>query len=308
MDIRRLTEEDLGSGIIAALDRNSFFTSLPFSNLWRTVGGTPVYYAAGVEDRLLAIMPGVEFGSRLARRFQAMPNECYSRPLAVTEDVQEYRTACHGLLGAIRHTKYYRAIVTDYYGLFNVAEGASPGLGSASIVDISSPDWLPPDKKLVSEIRKAEREGLAVHQFEPDIDMKPFLGLVATSTRARKRVRRYPDAFFEALALISAADPRVIWLYATHDGHAVASHINIVLGEMLLHWHVYFDRSFSSLKSNQYLLYRAAKIAAERGVRYLNLGATPPEAESLRGYKEKWGGSDYQYNRFEFRSWLGRIT
>ncbi|MFZ5980322.1 MAG: hypothetical protein ACOYVF_06785, partial [Candidatus Zixiibacteriota bacterium] len=66
-------------------------------------------------------------------------------------------------------------------------------------------------------------------------------------------------------------------------------------------------KKFSSLKPNQYILYHTAKELAGRGVRYLNLGSSPADAESLEKYKIKWGGDTFEYPCFRKQSWLGKI-
>ena len=47
--------------------------------------------------------------------------------------------------------------------------------------------------------------------------------------------------------------------------------------------------------------------AAKEGAKILNLGATPPEAETLEVYKRKWGGQEYNYRCIEMKSLLGKL-
>ena len=56
------------------------------------------------------------------------------------------------------------------------------------------------------------------------------------------------------------------------------------------------------------MLFEAAKQLSKRGIRFLNLGATPEDAEGVRVYKEKWGGVEYTYHCYIKHSLLGRLT
>ena len=91
------------------------------------------------------------------------------------------------------------------------------------------------------------------------------------------------------------------------DGAAAASHINLIEGDMLVNWQVYYDKQFSSAKPNQYLLIDAIRRGYNAGVRRVNFGATPDDAEGVRNYKEKWGGTPYSYQTLIHRRGLGRL-
>ena len=80
-----------------------------------------------------------------------------------------------------------------------------------------------------------------------------------------------------------------------------------VEGDMVINWQVFFDKQFSFLKPNQYMLYYAARYHAEKGIRFLNLGASPEGAESLDSYKKKWGGNEHRYNCNIYSSTIGRL-
>ena len=71
------------------------------------------------------------------------------------------------------------------------------------------------------------------------------------------------------------------------ENDVAASHIYFIDNDTALNWQIYFNKKFSSLKPNQYILFTMARRLAAEGVRYLNLGATPPEASGLETYKNK---------------------
>jgi hypothetical protein len=70
---------------------------------------------------------------------------------------------------------------------------------------------------------------------------------------------------------------------------------------------MYFDKSFAHLKPNQYIRFMMCRRAAQEGLRYLNLGASPPGADGLTYYKRRWGGQVYQYRCLTLKRGLGRL-
>jgi CelD/BcsL family acetyltransferase involved in cellulose biosynthesis len=91
------------------------------------------------------------------------------------------------------------------------------------------------------------------------------------------------------------------------DSHLAAAHVFICDRDTSHNWQIYFDKSSSPLKPNQAITAHAVETFRSRGLKYLNLGATPPDAVGVSQYKQKWGGREYAYQVFEFRSWLGRV-
>ncbi|MCX6834506.1 MAG: hypothetical protein NTW07_05125 [candidate division Zixibacteria bacterium] len=61
------------------------------------------------------------------------------------------------------------------------------------------------------------------------------------------------------------------------------------------------------MKPNQAIMFAVVREMKSRGIRILNLGATPEDAATLSDYKEKWGGETYRYPCLVRKSWLGRL-
>ena len=192
-------------------------------------------------------------------------------------------------LGAITRHGYGRVHIFDFHGSIGRGEGFEVRPCSTRIVSLEAPDW-PEDPKLRSQIRKAGREGISVVPYDPARHRAGLLALVARTFRHHGLRPRYPASFYDALAALAARDPRVIWRWCERDGEPASSHIYFVEGDMLLAWQSYFDRRFSFLKPNVHIRHGAAREAAARGVRWLNLGATPETATGLAYFKARWGG------------------
>ncbi len=307
MKATRLTSNDLPLEIKQRANTQTFFGSTGFAGLWRAVGGRDIYWVVESGGKPIALLPSVEFGVGPARRLQVMPDGCYSRITIMSDSPPDRQKLAATLLSAMASAKYSRLWIYDYFREFADLEGFTKMECETTLVDISTPDWLPPDKKLQSEIRKAEREGVEAVELDINKHLDQFLHLMSHTEKRHGRRGKYRMAFFEALAELAQTDDRIYWPLIEAGGEAAASHIYFVEGDMVLNWQVYFDKRFSYLKPNQYLLYTTARRMASRGVGTLNLGASPDDADSLKAYKEKWGGTGYRYRCYHAQSGLGKI-
>jgi len=303
----RCTISDLSPDIIERLNATSLFSSVGFAQLWATLGGQDVYWVTKEGEKTLAVLPGVEFGKRPLRRFQAMPAGCYAVLVPVSDLKTDARNVALSTAQALQIEGYLKLYLTDYYSQFAHVDGFEISEEKTILVDISQPDWQPPDKKIQSEIRKAEREGVIVQRFNAGRHFDGFLSLVQQTKERHDSRTIYHEDFFRALAGLAESDDRVRWLFTEHESHPVASHIDFLLGDTVLNWQVYSDRAYSYLKPNQYMLYTVGREAALMGVRFLNLGSSPDDAGGLVTYKRKWGGREYKYQLYHLKSRLGDL-
>lgn len=306
MKAKRFKLSDLSDQVVDRLTEYSLYSSPAFAQLWHTQKGRDTYW--GVEDRgrIVSVMTTVEFGHTPFRRMQAMPDGLFARLVPMSDDVD--LEACSAVLfDAIRSAGFAKVYVTDFHHDLTVSEEFHQASSETNVVDISSPGWEPPDETLRSEIRKAEREGVNVQVFDQKRHLEGFLRLLRATEARLVRDTLYSDEFFASLSALAEEDKRVVWLAVEHDGQMAASHIYFRDGEHLLYWLSCFDKEFSFLKANQYMLFKTAIAARDGGVKYLNLGQSPAEAESLWAFKEKWGGDAYSYPLYTLRSLLGRM-
>jgi lipid II:glycine glycyltransferase (peptidoglycan interpeptide bridge formation enzyme) len=236
-----------------------------------------------------------------------MPDGLYSHVLLLPGAELDVQTAARAIFEAMTSEKYSKIFVQDFYRAYEGPQGFEVTQCETNLIDISDPGWEPPDAKIRSEIRKAEREGIKVVRFEADKHFDTFIGLMEQTERRHDNKPRYSREFFAELAQLSQSDKRVYWAHVEVEGKASASHIYLIDGDMALNWQVYFDKEFSWLKPNQYILFDTANKCRERGVTRINLGASPGEADGLVSYKEKWGGVSYRYPCYHRSSMLGKM-
>jgi hypothetical protein len=307
MIVKRYELADAPAELIDRLAGDYIFSTTSFARMWRAHGGKPVYWIAEENGTPKAIMPGVEFGRGIFRRLQSMPNGCYGRIL--TNNDNDLKTAEVSMLILMRIIQfgYMKFYLHDFHKSFGVISGIKSKECTTQLVDISNPGWEPPDGKLRQQIHKAERENLSIKKFEADRDMEGFLKLVGFHEKRRSVKSLYGRTFFEALAELARQDNRIKWMWCEIDKAAVSSHIFLREGNSIIHWQMYYDESRSQLQATKLIPYKVAKEAQDEGIKYLNLGASPPEAEGAEFYKSKWGGEIYKYSCYEHKNGLGKF-
>ncbi|HOD66711.1 MAG TPA: GNAT family N-acetyltransferase [candidate division Zixibacteria bacterium] len=298
-------DDDMPEEPVRALTGDSFLASAAFASLWAVRGGRRAVWAAQAGEGIAGVLPGIEFGPAPIKRFMAMPNGLYGRVFAA--EGSDPRKTGEVLLEAIAEAGYVKTYLFDFFGCFTSGTGPfAVALQTALLVDIGDPAWEPPDRKLRGEIRKAEREGLAVGRMVWATHGEGFLTLLRGKAHRRGGEARYGADFWQALAHAAQQDERVAWYYASFNNRPVASHIYFVEGDMLIGWQMYYDRKFSPLKANAYLIARACAEARDRGARTLDLGATPEGAGGTEFFKRRWGGREHIYPTLTLRRGIGR--
>jgi hypothetical protein len=305
--IQRLPAAALPDDLGAQLENFSLFASPSFAGLWRTMGGLPVCWLLREEGKIAAALTGVEFRPHPLTRFQAMVDGLYGRLWLAPDSGLERPAALSLMMNALPLAGYARTFITDFHREYPEQNNYPARPCETTLVDISNPAWEPPDPTLRSEIRKAEREGITSVPFEADKHTEPFLKLMRQTEHRHGRSPKYTPNFFRELARLAQSDRRIRWRYCEIDGRPAASHVFLVDGTSALHWQVYFDKSFSFAKPNQFILFTMARELVADGVTILNLGASPPGADGLTAYKEKWGGTTYRYPLYYRYSWIGRL-
>ncbi|MEA2031432.1 MAG: GNAT family N-acetyltransferase [candidate division Zixibacteria bacterium] len=307
MKIYRSLTEQLSADITVRLTNVSLFASPGFAAVWKAHNGKPIYWVAEDSGEVLAIMPGVEFSHRPLLQFMSMPNGCYGGMLPLSDNSIDSKKIGRLILSAVANYGYAKVHIYDFRSSLPPDNSFRKIPCETRLVDISDPDWQPPDKKLRQQIRKAEKEGIKIHKFNHDQHISGHLDLVHIFEKRTGQKCKYRPGFFSELAALADEDDRLQWYWCEHNGHPVSSNIFIVEGNQLLHWQAYFDDTYSFLHPSKYIPFISARNAARDGTRYLNLGASPEGVKGVSFYKSKWGGTIFHYNCFERRKGFGRL-
>ena len=172
MQISRKLFEELNNAEKKLIESNHFFSSINFSNLWSSIKGVPVWWVAE-ENSSIQILSGIEFKKSKLKRFQSMTDGTYCNPISNNSDPNKILLA--SLQDEITNYGYSKIDIVDYYKKLPSNERFNKQEFSTILVDISNPKWEPPDKKIASEIRKANRESVQINLFDPEKHFDKFL-------------------------------------------------------------------------------------------------------------------------------------
>ncbi len=285
----------------------SFFASRGFLGIWSAMGGSPMVWTAEQDGRLAAVLPGVEYRLGPIARFISQPDGCYGGMFLDPAFAHRRDEAAAALLGSIASHNYTKCVVFDYAR----AMGEHPEFDSAHcetrLVRISGEDWLPENAKLQSEIRRAARLGLEVERFDYARHQTGLEDLIQQTAKRHGVRPRYRMRLFQKLAAVAATDTRVRWRHCAREGKPVASQIYFVERGALVSWQDYSCRAYSTLKPNQFIRWELCRQVASEGIEWLNLGASPLDAEGLDAYKTRWGGTAAYYSSLTRWSGVGSL-
>lgn len=310
MNVQFTPGRELPSSAQDILEEFSPYTSPRFLAVLAREFGEAGYFVARSGDKVIAALPSVEIGTGFFRRMQALVDGLPS-PLWIAPDCEEYRAEIQqAVIEAISERNYAKAVVTDFDNIFD-SRNAKVKWQATSLINLAQTSGagvtFPPDNTLRSEIAKAARDGVKVLSLDYEGHMNEFNRLMMLTEERHGRKPRYTSELWHGFAWLAKSDSRFRLYCVTQDNALAAVHAYIVDRETALNWQIYFDKSFSSLKPNQAITAFAIEKFRTEGVKYLNLGATPPEATGVIDYKKKWGGNEYRYRTIEFRSLLGRL-
>lgn len=277
----KVTRQPFDATLRAEVDRlagRRFFASMGFAALWRQLGGRPVVWLVETDGRVAAALPGVEFGRGPLTRFQSMPDGCYGGLLVDPGLAADRLPIGRAAISALTRHRYAKAFVFDFYGTIDDPSPFGATWEETTLLDIAAPGWLPPDRKLHAQVRKAEREGIRLERFDWRRHHERFLPLMNGTEFRHGRRPTYSADFFRALAALADEDERVQWVWCEHEGRAACSHIYFLEDGVLQGWQIYFDKRFSFLKPNQYIRFTMCRRMAALGVERMNLGGTPENA------------------------------
>jgi len=289
------------------LSRDSLFSSPAFVSIWEAWGGRPVFFLEHDNGCSVAGMAGIIMGHRLIRHFESMADGLYGGAFYAENTDESVRGAFEH--NVVRYLKSRGVIRADIHHPDHTPES---GLYSRSpiglhVIPLSGDDFKPAHPKVREHLRSAERGGAEVCRFTDAGRMDEFYGLVEQTESRHGCSPRYPRSLFEKLFSLAAHDERIIWLAVLFEDRMIASRISLVERGQMLNWQSFFDKQYSRLRPNYLLMQDVIRFAQQRGIHEVNLGWSPPGADSLVEFKERWGGQKTEYTSYTWMSRWGKL-
>ena len=302
--------------------KESFFQTVLWSDVCvkgfvagkRAASARAVFLCGYEGDRLVAGLPAVIIRRVGFRSFYSMPGDTYGG-VVYSDDITDEgkREFLDHVAEYLRSRRFSRVRLVDFHGRLAGWSGF-PLRGSRAfthVISLGSAEDFQPHKRIRRDLRTAQRGATEIVSITDDADVDAFYRLYRMTELRHGRQRPiYTKVFFEVLAQVMKGSPSLYWTGLITAGEMIASQVNFIHGGTLFNWRVVSDYSKRRYKPNQILLLDAIQKGQECGAFKINLGASPPEAEGLIGYKERWGGGRVDYDILTYwsgvRRFLGR--
>jgi len=316
MDFRILGRKDLDRENWKEMARSgTFFQTLEWADIcsgglgFRAEG---VFLTGYADGEMISGMPAIITRKFGFRSFYSMPYGTYGEMITKGAMDEEQRDIFNAnLIKFLKRGRFSRISITDFEG--RLSEVGEPFLTwSPSFTHIikldSLSDYIPPDERILEQVRNGLKSGTTRIAIRTDDDLNSFYDLyLMTEKRHGQRTPLYSKRFFRAILDTLCNSNMLYWNALLEDSRMVGSCINFIHGDTLFNWQNVSDYSKRYLRPNHVLIADAIEYAINRGIKKINLGASPPYAHSLIDFKRRWGGVRVNYDSYFSSSWMLRL-
>jgi hypothetical protein len=275
-------------------------------------GVTGLFLCGYEGDELVAGMPAIVTKRYGLRSLYAMPYGTYGDAV-FAPGLGGAAQAEFGrlLIEYLGEGRFSRIAIVDFDGV--LAGRAAPLLKRercfTHIITLNgNEEHNPPDKKVNGHIRAGQRAETEISRLETFGQLDDFYALYElTEHRHGRRRPLYRKRFFTSILEEIGDSKMLYWNCLLSEGAMVGSCINFIFNESLFNWQTVSDYESRHLKPNHVLLADAIQRGVTLGVKTVNLGASPPDAQGLIDYKERWGGVRVDYDCYHHDSWIRRM-
>jgi hypothetical protein len=268
-------------------------------------------FICGYEGRqIIAGMPAVMTCRFGLKSFYSMPDGTYGGPIFSDACDEKSHYGFFEYLNRYFHdNKFSKIVVVDFDG---VSAGWEVPMNRRRYftheVFLDDPENYRPDKKIEQHLRVGQKADSEIIEISRPSHVDDFYRLYLLTARRHGQKRpRHEIKFFENLYNQMGDSPKLYWTALVVGQSMAGSQINFFHQDTLINWQTVSDYEMRRYKPNQMLLYDAICKAGADGLKKVNLGASPPEASGLIGYKERWRGRKKEYEIITGTSWYRKL-
>jgi len=293
----------------------SFFQTVAWADIG--VGALPhhprsVFLCGYDGSRLMAGMPAVITRRFGLKAFYSMPDGTYGGPVIGPDCPDKMRSAfLNTLAGYLRQHDFSRIAIADFGGTLKDwhGHGLQRTQSFTHIVRLDRPENFQPHKKIEYDIRAGQKVDSEIIMIDKLSLVDDFYRLyLLTKKRHEGGGPLREGKFFEIIFRHLEKTGKLYWTGLMAEGEMVGSQIHFIHGETLFNWQTVSDYDKRQFKPSQLLMNDAIAQAAALNLKTVNLGASPPDAEGLIRYKERWQGIRVEYDILTSRSLLRRLV
>ena len=288
-----------------ALAEKSLISSPDFVSIWQSDKIRPIFFTLEEDGRILAGMAGVQSGGRLMPRFESMIDGLAGGVHAIDDNPEIKLGLLKRALDYFRENRYFRATIHNQESNLDMP-GFKISTHTTHILNISDPA-INRDPKIDEHIRTGERRGAQIVAFDNPDWLDSFQKLILQTADRHGTVPRYEPIVFERLFELSKKEKRIIWIAALYENRLIGSRISFVLSDRIINWQSFSDKEHGNLKANYLMMDYIIKRASELGIKKIDLGGSPREADGLIDFKRRWGGQETDMTSYTYYSALGAL-
>lgn len=293
--------------------RGSFFHTTSWMDI--CLAGLPgahrgIFLCGYDGDELVAGMPGLITRRLGFESFYSMPYGTYGAALFSGQLSENQRREFFDSLALFfRKSRFSEVVVVDFGGSLHGWSGHKMKRVRhfTHLISLDNPGEYRPRPNVESDLRTGRKRQSEIFRISDTSQVDDFYRLYHLS---RKRHGGGPDPgkkFFEAVFSRLNNTDSLYWTGINAEGAMIGSQIHFIHGDTLINWQTVSDYEKRRYKPNHLLMDDAICLAAGKGLKKINLGASPPEAPGLVFYKEHWQGVRTEYDILSVRSWWRQL-
>jgi lipid II:glycine glycyltransferase (peptidoglycan interpeptide bridge formation enzyme) len=307
MSLKIFSEKNLPLDKWINLTDNSLYSSPQFVLVWKTMYKREIFMVLENEGIFKAGIAGMVYGNKFLRRFQSMPDGLAGGPFFDNSLSNEEREQFVDYLAKwFQSMNVIRADINEPQADLN-SKYFTRRETYTHIVSLGNDSLEKLNPKIKEHIRTGAKRGTVIEILNDSKYIDDFYELVIVSEKRHGVKPRYSKQFFIELFNRFKEDKRVLWLMARAGDKMIGSRICFINNDQISLWQYYSDNEYNSFKPGELLIHHIFKYAMEIGLKYINLGWSPPGAGSLVAYKEKWGGVKTVFPYYTFFNRVGKL-
>lgn len=294
------------------LSSHSLLNSPEWLDLWEVTGATARYFifdsAESESFGLSCLRYGSAFWSRAQSQIDGLPGGVvFAGPETGKRLVDNHWR--DQALEALRSVGAVRATLVDYHGLLNSDKLPGPWTceqAQTQRLQLSG-EFPELDNGARRHLSAGQKRGAVALQIASTAEVDDCHRIMTAVFNGFGKRPRYSPRFFEELYQLSVRDKRVNWLVCKLEETIIGFHVSLAEGSELISWLPYIDRGYQEYRPAYLLMEASIKFALDQNLSAINLGGSPPEAEGLRRFKERFGAKPYQYQIYSASSPIGNF-
>jgi len=155
---------------------------------------------------------------------------------------------------------------------------------------------------------QAMKHGVETRPLEDLKEISCCYQIIKDRDRRLGQATRYPLELYRSIYQSVNPAKRLYWRLAVREQQILGFALSFIDGQTVYYWEGASSDTQAGFRPSDALFSDIFTMASDRGIRQVNLGASPPGAEGLIHFKQAWGGQPREYRSYIRRSgWMNLL-